>query len=291
MSTKPNIAMIGTGLMGRPMAERILKAGYRLTAWNRTPEKAAPLAELGATISKNAAEAISGADGVVLMLSDHPAIEHVLFASEPPAVLSGKTVIQMGTISPEQSTGLHRRIEAGGGDYFEAPVLGSLPEARKGELIVMAGASDEQLQRWSGLLACFGPAPLLIGDVGRAAVLKLAMNQLIASLTAAFCLSLALVRKSGVSTDRFMEILRKSALYAPTFDKKLDRMLAADFSDPNFPTRHLAKDVGLALSAAAASNLDTAGLDGVRRIVEEALHRGLGDADYSAIYSVICPQR
>ncbi|MCF8079998.1 MAG: NAD(P)-dependent oxidoreductase [Desulfobacterales bacterium] len=291
MTPSDHIAMIGTGLMGRPMAERILKAGYRLTVWNRTPEKAAPLAELGATISKNAAEAISGADGVVLMLADHPAIEHVLFASEPPAVLSGKTVIQMGTISPEQSTGLHRRIEAGGGDYFEAPVLGSLPEARKGELIVMAGASDEQLQRWSGLLACFGPAPLLIGDVGRAAVLKLAMNQLIASLTAAFCLSLALVRKSGVSTDRFMEILRKSALYAPTFDKKLDRMLAADFSDPNFPTRHLAKDVGLALSAAAASNLDTAGLDGVRRIVEEALRRGLGDADYSAIYSVICPQR
>ncbi len=291
MSTKPNIAMIGTGLMGRPMAERILKAGFPTTAWNRTPEKAAPLAGLGATVAGSAADAISGADCVVLMLADHPTIENVLFDAEAPAALSGKTVIQMGTISPEQSAGLKRRIEVGGGDYFEAPVLGSLPEAREGKLIVMVGASAEQMRRWSGLLASFGPAPLLIGDVGRAAALKLAMNQLIASLTAAFCLSLALVQQNGISTDRFMDILRKSALYAPTFDKKLERMLERNFSDPNFPTRHLAKDVGLALSAAAASNLDTAGLDGVRRIVQKAIDRGLGDADYSAIYSVICPQR
>jgi 3-hydroxyisobutyrate dehydrogenase len=287
MKPKENIALLGTGLMGRPLAETIARAGYRLTVWNRTREKALPLADHGAAVARSPAEAIEAADCILLMLADYPAICDVLLSPEAATALSGRPVLQMGTIAPEQSVFLSRRLADRGAEYLEAPVLGSIPEAASGRLLVMAGATARQFDRWSGLLECFGPEPLLIGEVGKAAALKLAMNQLIAGLTASFSLSLALVQKSGVSTDRFMDILRKSALYAPTFDKKLGKMRKGDFSNPNFPAKHLAKDVRLFIEAARTLGLETAGLEGVRRVVEQALDAGLADDDYSAIYKVI----
>lgn len=289
MASNDRIAIIGTGLMGRPMAERILRDGYLLSVYNRTPEKAAPLGDLGAKVTKSAVDAIMESDCIILMLSDYRAIRDVLFFRDNAGSLSGRTFMQMGTISPEESVSLSKLIMKRGGDYLEAPVLGSIPEAKEGKLLVMVGASSDQFERWSPLLSCFGPEPLLIGRVGQAAALKLAMNQLIAALTSAFSLSLAFVQCSGVSTDRFMDIIRQSALYAPTFDKKLRRMLERDFSDPNFPTKHLSKDIGLFITAASSLGLDTAGLEGIRKIVEKALFQGQSEEDYSAIHNIIYP--
>ena len=203
--------------------------------------------------------------------------------------LSGRKVIQMGTISPEESLTLSKEIMEHSGDYFEAPVLGSIPEAMEGKLIVMVGASSDQFERWSKLLRCFGPEPILIGKVGQAAALKLAMNQLIAGLTSAFSLSLAFVQCSAVPPEHFMDILRKSALYAPTFDKKRRRMLERDFSNPNFPTKHLAKDIGLFIRAARSLELETAGIEGIGQIIEKAVQEGQGEEDYSAIHNIIYP--
>lgn len=289
MTSSDRIAIMGTGLMGRPMAERILKAGYTLAAYNRTFEKAAPLETLGAKLKKTAKEAILESDCIVLMLSNEQAIRDVLFGRDTKRDLTGRTFLQMGTVSPQESVSLSKEIANQGGDYLEAPVLGSIPEAKEGKLIVMVGASPGQFERWSSLLSRFGPDPLLIGDVGRASALKLAMNQLIAALTSAFSLSLAFIENSGVPIDSFMDILRQSALYAPTFDKKLPRMLERNFSDPNFPTKHLAKDIGLFMTEAGSLNLDTAGLEGIRKVVEKAIFQGLGEEDYSAIYNIISP--
>ena len=151
--------------------------------------------------------------------------------------LGGRTVIQMSTIAAAESLRLMEDVRGAAGDYLEAPVLGSVPQAEEGKLLVMVGGSSEQLERWGGLLRCFGPEPRLVGPVGHAATLKLAMNQLIASLSAAFSLSLGMVRRKGIEVDLFMDILRKSAFYAPTFDRKLPQMLARDFSSANFPGR------------------------------------------------------
>ena len=287
MTTSEKVALIGAGLMGRPMAERLLKAGHRLSVYNRTVEKAQPLEALGATVAARAAEAIDAADVVFLMLADHPAICDVLLTPEAAAAISGKTIVQMGTIAPQQSISLERSLAEHGASYLEAPVLGSTPQAAEGKLLVMAGGPQERFERWAGLLSCFGPDPLYIGEVGKAAALKLAMNQLIAGLTATFSLSLAFVEKSGVSRDLFMILLRKSALYAPTFDKKLDRMVDRNFANPHFPAKHLAKDVRLFGAAAESANLDTAGLEGVKRIVERALESGSGEDDYAVIFDVI----
>jgi 3-hydroxyisobutyrate dehydrogenase len=283
------VALIGTGLMGRPMAERVLASGYHLVVFNRSPNKAEPLRPSGALIAASAAEAIAAAECVILMLTDGAAIREVLFNSEPTPNLKGRTVIQMGTISSRYSIGFHQEVLERGGDYFEAPVLGSIPEARVGSLLVMMGASHAQFERWSTFLQCFGPKPLLIGEVGKAAALKLALNQLIATLTAGFAMSLGFVQRQGVKVDLFMKIVRQSALYAATFDKKLERMLNRDYANPNFPTKHLLKDVGLFRDEAKAVNLELRVIEGIGDLLALTLDKGFVDDDYSAVFEAVSP--
>ena len=286
---KDRIAWLGTGLMGRPMAERLLQAGYPLTAYNRTASKTQPLRKAGAQLAESSPQAMKDATCVILMLTDAGAIEQVLFKGHARGLLAGRTVIQMGTISPRESVRIQDKVRAAGGDYLEAPVLGSIAPARSGELIVMVGASAEQFNRWRDLLACFGPEPLLVGPVGQAAALKLALNQLIASMMAAFSLSLGLAQCHDVPVDIFMQVLRQSPLYASTFEKKLPRLMQRDFAEPNFPLRLLLKDVRLFLQEAGRLGLHSASLKGTERIIKTAIGKGFGELDYAGMHNVISP--
>ncbi len=283
-----DLAVIGTGLMGRPLAERLLAGGHRVTVFNRTAERAAPLAALGARLAASAAEAVAAAEGVVTMLRDAAAIRGLLFGAAP-ADLRGRTLIQMSTIGPPESAALAAEVERAGGEYLEAPVLGSTPQAAAGTLSVLVGASPERFARWLPVLRCFGPAPVRLGDVGQAAAVKLALNQLLATEAAGFALALGMVRRSGVEPERFLDILRGSALHAKTFDAKLPRLLARDFAQPNFPAALLVKDLDLVAAEAARLGLGTAALDGVREVVRQTVERGFGDGDYSALYEAIDP--
>jgi 3-hydroxyisobutyrate dehydrogenase len=283
------VTLLGTGLMGLPMGERVLAASHRLTVFNRSREKAELLRPAGAEIAATAAAAVNSAECVILMLADGAAIQEVLFDEDPKPNLGQRTVIQMGTISPTESIGFHKEVLERGGDYLEAPVLGSIPEARAGSLLVMMGASHLQFKRWSTFLQCFGPEPLLIGEVGKAAALKLALNQLIASLTAGFAMSLGFIQRQGVEIDVFMKIVRQSALYAATFDKKLERMLNRDYANPNFPTKHLLKDVKLFRDEAEAVNLELRAIEALGGLLALTLDKGFVDADYSALFEAVCP--
>lgn len=277
--------------MGLPMAQRLLETKVDIVAYNRTQAKLAPLRDAGAAITTQPHEVISACDCIILMLTDTTAIRNLLLCDSSRQHLGGRTVIQMGTIAPRDSKAIRDEVITAGGDYLEAPVLGSVPEAKAGKLIVMVGSSPEQFERWSDLLKHFGSEPLLIGSVGAAAAVKLALNQLIASLTAGFGLSLSFIRHQDIDTDLFMQILRNSALYAPTFDKKLQRMLEQDYADPNFPTKHLVKDTDLFIAEAQSVELNVSGIEGVRKILEMALDMGLAESDYSSLYSAINPDK
>lgn len=273
--------------MGQPMAQRLLQAGLSVVAYNRTLSKLEPLRASGAEIANSPENAIAASDCVVLMLTNAAAIHEVLLSEASRSQLSNRTVIQMSTITPTESREIHDAVVAAGGEYLEAPVLGSIPQAESGELQVMVGATPEQFQKWSEFLQHFGPEPMLIGSVGSAAALKLALNQLIASLTTAFALSLGFVQQQGVDVEQFMQILRQSALYAPTFDKKLQRMLDGNYTNPNFPTKHLLKDTNLFLTEAQGIQMNVSSLEGVRQVLEMAQQLGLADADYSSLFAAI----
>ncbi len=283
------VSLIGTGLMGEPMAGRLLEAGQDVAVYNRTSEKAEALIAAGARRERSAAEAIAASEVTILMLSDAAATRATLAPEGALPDLSGRTLIQMATIGPAESIELAADVDAAGGEYLEAPVLGSRSQAADGSLFILVGATPEQFERWRDLLSVLGSDPRRMGEVGQAATAKLAFNQLIASHITSFSLSLGMVRRSGVDLEEFMAILRQSALYAKTHDAKLPRMQARDFSDPNFQTRLLLKDIDLVRNEAARLGLIPTAIDGIRDLVQGAVEEGLADEDYSCVYNAVDP--
>lgn len=283
------IGVLGTGLMGKPLALRLAQQGYTVFAYNRTPEKLVPLQSQGIYTSSEVKTVVQNCDRLILMLTDGGAIREVLLSGDHLNLLPEKTIIQMGTIAPAISRILAEELQTQGVKYLEAPVLGSIPEVKSGQLLVMAGGNDETFRDCLPLLQALSPHPQLIGPVGSGAALKLALNQLIAGLTSSFALSLGFVQKEGVDVEQFMAILRESALYAPTFDKKLSRMGDRYFANPNFPTKHLLKDTKLFLQEADSLHLNTEALGGVQKILNQAIAQGLADQDYSSLFNAINP--
>lgn len=282
-----NVGLLGTGLMGYPMAGRLLSQGHKVWVYNRTPAKALPLKDQGAVIARDGSEVISAAGFIILMLADAAAIRDVLFKTK--GSFEGRTIIQMGTISPRESQELSEEVIRRKGCYLECPVLGSKAEAQAGELILMAGGVVGDFENCRELLKCLGPEPRFVGPVGSAAALKLALNQLIASLAAAFALSLGFVERQRVPVELFMTVLRESTLYAPMFDKKLPRWLKRDYENPNFSVKHLLKDINLFLKEAESRGLDASSLKGVKNVVEAVRSGPLVDKDYTALYQIINP--
>ena len=285
-------AVIGLGLMGSEIALRLRRQGVDVSCWNRGAEGARAARERGLPMTETAAAAIAAADLILLVLSDADAIRETLL--DPPdaaQALSGRIVVQMGTIGPGESRAIAARVESLGARYLEAPVLGSLPEVREGRLIIMAGGDPALFEQCLPVLRDLSRDPQLIGGIGAGAALKLAMNQLIAGLTATFSLSLGLVRAEGIDVAQFMTLLRGSALHARTFDKKLDKYLSHDYGAANFPLKHLLKDVRLFREVAEQVGLDIALLGALESTCERAEALGYGDQDYSALYEAISPQR
>jgi 3-hydroxyisobutyrate dehydrogenase len=285
------VALLGTGILGRAVAERLQASGHVVSVYNRTPAHAETLRARGVSVAASPAEALRASDCALLCLADAAAIRSVLFTDETRSALRDRTIIQMGTIGPDESRDLATAVDADGGDYLEAPVLGSAPEAKSGALLIMVGARTGQMRRWDPLLRALCREPLLVGPVGQAAALKLALNQLIAAETSAFALSLALIQRTQVPLDAFMTVLKQSALFAPTFDKKLPRMRERRYEDPNFSTRHLLKDVDLVRTTAHRHGVRAEALEGIRVLLEQAIRNGYGDLDYSALYEVLIPQK
>lgn len=285
------IAVLGMGRLGSEIALRLKRQGHEVIGWNRGAERAESARQRGLSVAASAWEAIDAAEMILLLLSDASAILDTLFEQGDADALAGRILVQMGTIAPRESCDIADHVAAQGGEYLEAPVLGSLPEAREGMLILMAGGDPDLYERCLPMFRDLSRDPRLIGTVGQGAALKLAMNQLIAGLTATFSLSLGLVRREGLSVEAFMELLGTSALHAKTFDKKLDKYLAHDYGAANFPLKHLRKDVALFRRVAEEAGLDTRMIEAIESGCLQAEGMGYADADYSALYEALAPPR
>ena len=277
------IALLGTGLLGESISQRLLTSGIELGVWNRNPERCQGLLNAGATSINDLEEVTANWDGVITVLRDGPVTQQVVAALGD---LRSCCIIPMGTMGVSEIRALDLQVQQQNGRCLEAPVLGSKPQAISGTLLVMAGGDPELFEQQQPLLKLLAEEPLLVGPIGSGAATKLALNQLIASLTHAFSLSLRLVQQAGVPVETFMSILRPSALYAPTFDKKLQRMLDGHYADPNFSTALLRKDLRLFLEEAAAAELQTQGLQGLDTLLEQSSGGELDALDYCALHEL-----
>jgi 3-hydroxyisobutyrate dehydrogenase len=278
-----NVAFLGLGRMGAPMARHVLDAGHDLRVWNRTTDKAAELVAAGAAAAASPAEAARGADVVVTMLADPDAVREVLLG--PDGVAEGATegtlVIDASTIGPGAAREIAVELAKRGLRYVDAPVLGSVQPARDGTLTVFAGGSEAEYAEVEPLLRLWGDPTKVrrVGDVGSASAVKLVLNLTIGVATAGVGEALRLAADLGVDRHVALDALAAGPLGA-TVGSKRTMLEKEEYSPVGFSLDLLAKDLGLVVDAAHG---DLPVTESVRAVVDEAVTAGHGDDDYAAL--------
>jgi 3-hydroxyisobutyrate dehydrogenase-like beta-hydroxyacid dehydrogenase len=280
---KPAIGFIGLGLMGRPMAANLLKAGFPVTVWNRTRARAQDLTQQGAEVAATPREAAAAADVLISMVSDPLALEEVLWAGGAlEGLRRGSTYIDSSTVAPT----LARRIAAAcsdrGAEFLDAPVTGGTWGAEKGELVFMVGGNAETLKRMEPVLSAMGKQWFHLGPHGAGQTVKLAMNMILALEVDALAEALALVTGAGLPGKRLIEVLQSSMARATVLDVKAPMMLEGNYA-PSFPLRLMHKDLGLALDLANQLGVPLPATAAAREIYNGVKGAAKEDLDYAAV--------
>ncbi len=283
-----NVGFIGLGIMGQPMALNLVKAGFKVAAYNRTAGKGEALKSAGARIASSPAEAARDADFVVVIVSDSAAVEEVVAGKGGvlETIRAGTILIDSSTISPVVSRKLAAQLAAKGAKMLDAPVTGSKHGAEKGELTMMIGGEREVLDRAMPVLKVLGKKHIHCGAQGLGLAAKLAQNAIQATMLEIFCEGFVLASKSGVAPQIMFEIIQSSMGRAALTDFKAPFIFKGDFT-PYFPLKLMHKDLGLALEAAYAQNIPMPTAAAVKEVYGAAKAQGKGDLDYAAVVTFL----
>ncbi len=281
---KPAVGLIGLGLMGRPMAANLVKAGFPVVVWNRTRARAQELVEQGARLAATPREAAASSDVLLTIVSDPPALEAILWGADGAleGLRRGSTYIDSSTVAPA----LARRIAAAcaerGVEFLDAPVTGGTWGAEKGELVFMVGGSRDVLERVEPVLAAMGKRWFHLGPHGAGQTVKLAMNMILALQVDALAEALALVTSGGVPAERLIEVMQSSMARSPLLDIKAPMILERNYA-PSFPLRLMHKDLGLALELANQLGVPLPATAAAREIYNAVKGAAKEDLDYAAV--------
>jgi 3-hydroxyisobutyrate dehydrogenase len=282
------IAFIGLGIMGRPMALNLIKAGHSLTVYNRTPEKSAALAQAGAKVAASIGDAVREAEIIWTIVSDTAAMEEVVLG--PAGILSGvregAVLIDSSTISPVASRKFACHLAGKNAKMLDAPVTGSKHGAEKGELTFMIGGDREVFDRMLPVLKVLGKRHIYCGTHGSGLSAKLAQNAIQATMVEVFCEGFVLATKAGVLPETMMEIIQSSMARATLTDFKAPFIFKGDFT-PYFPLKLMHKDLELAMEAAYAQNVHMPTAAAVKETYGAAKAQGKGDLDYAAVVTFL----
>jgi 3-hydroxyisobutyrate dehydrogenase-like beta-hydroxyacid dehydrogenase len=253
VTNSTHIAFLGIGLMGAPMARRLLQAGYQVTVWNRTGSKAAALADIGAVATASVAEAVRGADIVISMLEAGPAVAAVMQAALP-NLLSGALWIDMSSTRQSEAQQSHALLAEHGRHFIDAPVSGGVAGAQAGTLAIMAGGSAPDFVRAEAVLAVLGRA-MLVGPAGSGQVAKLC-NQLIVGATLNIVAeALLLAQAAGADPQAVRAAIRGGFAESKILDMHGQRMLERNFL-PGGQVRSQLKDMHNIAHAAQAAGIN-----------------------------------
>jgi len=284
-----HITCIGTGAMGSRMAARLLAAGHEVTVWNRTRTRIEDLLALGATEASSPREAAEGADAVITMVADGPALQAV--TAGPDGVLAGLSrgalVLEMSTSGPEAVAVLARRMPAGTA-LLDAPVLGSLAEVEQGSLSIFVGGSGDDFARALPLLSVLG-MPLHVGPLGAGAKAKLVANASLIGVLGLLGEVLALADGLDLPRDTAFAVLSRTPLAAQA-ERRRPAVEQGD-QPVRFALSLARKDAGLITSAAVDRGLDLRLLPAAADWLRQAEASGRGRQDYAAVLREILRQR
>jgi 3-hydroxyisobutyrate dehydrogenase len=272
MSSKDTIAVLGTGIMGAPMARNLLAAGFPVRVWNRTGEKAAPLADAGAVVAGSPGQAAAGAQIVLTMLE-----------TAADALDAGQLWLQMSTVGLDGAERCAALASERGVTLVDAPVLGSRQPAEDGKLIVLASGPEDVRERVEPLFDAIGERTWWLGEAGAGQRLKLVANTWVLTLVESLAETLTLAEGLGVPPASFLDVIAGGPLDCGYAQKKGRAMIEREFP-PAFPLRHAAKDLRLVEEAARRHDLDVPLIEAVEERFARAVQAGLGDLDMSATF-------
>ncbi|EIE24341.1 hypothetical protein COCSUDRAFT_14707 [Coccomyxa subellipsoidea C-169] len=281
------VGFLGLGIMGVAMARNLLKAGYEVTVWNRSPDKCKLLEAEGAKVAASPEEAAAACDITLAMLADPPAALAV--AEQAVKGLSkGKGYVDVSTVDAGTAQHICKLVHAAGAQYLEAPVSGSKGPAEQGTLIFLAGGDEELYQSSGPLLDVMGKAKFFLGPVGKGAGMKLVVNMVMGAYMAASAEGLVLADALGLKQQDLVDVVALGAVATPMLALKAPAMIDGSYPTA-FPLKHQQKDLRLALEAAGESSLSLPVAAAANDLYLEAQAKGLGDADFSAVLESVKP--
>jgi 3-hydroxyisobutyrate dehydrogenase len=281
---QPRVAILGLGIMGTGMANRLLSAGFPLTVYNRNREKSAPFADAGAFVAESPREAASRSEIILSMVGDDAASRGVwlgengaLAGARPNAVL-----IESSTLSGDWIQELAAKAAERGCRFLDAPVTGTKPHAASGELVFLVGGSAEALDAARPVFSVLGRDAVHLGPVGSGSLMKLINNFVCGVQAASFAEAVAMIDAGGLDRAKAVSILTGGAPGSGIVKRMADRIAAGDFT-PNFALRWMAKDIGYAIDDASKNGISLQTAAAALSVFKQAIAEGHGDEDFSAV--------
>ncbi len=279
------VAFIGLGAMGSLMAHNLLAAGVNLRVYNRNCTRTRAFTELGVAAFATPAQAVQGADFVVSIVADDDATRSVMLGTDGVvgAAASATVIIDSSTNTPMAAREVSERATARGLFYLDAPVSGSLPQARTHELVFMVGGDRAAFDRAQPILALMGRMASYMGPSGSGATIKLINNMLSGTVSTALAEALAVAEAAGLEAKAVQEVLGEGATASRLLKGKMPKMLGRDFS-PQFQLALMEKDLRYFLALAQALDTPAPIASLVRSQLQSARRAGLGGLDVAAVY-------
>jgi len=278
------IGFIGLGTMGLPMAKNLLKAGYELTVYNRTPEKAQKLEQYGAKVVSSPAEVAKHSQVVFTMMTADQAVEEVILGAKGivDGASAGLIVIDSSTISPTTSKKIANELGKLQIEVLDAPVTGSEPQAIDGILTFMVGGKKEIYEKCGPLFEAMGKTSIYMGNNGAGSYTKLANNMMAAINMVSFAEAAVFAAKAGIDPQLFVQVVSGGGARSGQVDNKAGKIMTRDFH-PNFATNLMYKDLGLASEVAKEFNIPFPVLAIVKEMLNMTIAKGYGQEDMCSV--------
>jgi 3-hydroxyisobutyrate dehydrogenase-like beta-hydroxyacid dehydrogenase len=283
------VGFIGLGIMGSRQAANLARAGFELTVFNRTRERAEVWAsEHGGHVAATPREVAERSETVITMVVDGPQVEQMLLGDDGAAhgAQPGTLFVDMSTIGPADARRIGGALTEQGHGFVDAPVTGSAPKAQDGTLTIMVGGSDQDVQRAMPLFEAMGELIVHVGELGMGQQVKVISNAVAATNCATLAQALVVGRRTGVDLEALLKVMGAGAASSTMLELKGRPMLAHDF-EPLFKLDHMLKDIVLCLQDAreAGAGFPSAALAG--ELYAAGSGRGLGERDFAAVLEVV----
>jgi len=282
------ISYLGLGTMGAGMASNLLKAGYKLTVWNRSAEKCKPFARKGARVAESPADAVRDADLVIYCLSNDQVVQEVVFGTNGilNGIKEGQIAMDMSTVLPAISLREQEAYSKRGVEFLDAPVFGSKNESANAELWIMAAGKRDTFEKVKPVLQHLGQTVHYFGKNGNATAMKLVGNLIVALELEALSEGLVLARKAGLDLNTVMEVIKVADFRSPLLVSNGQNILKRDFST-SFALKLMLKDAGLIDKFAGDLQSPIPGLRVVEKNLMSAVALGFEKENASAVIKAL----